>query len=194
MGIVLYAESMPGSPGDPDSGDTELLREIAVGKEYQFKTIIIDWSKTVDDWTSIIEQAYDTHDPAETEIWGKSLGGVAALNATTRLRVQPRRLCLMSPSAAWAEDLSKLPPASLGVFNEAQREAFARLSFDELAPRITCPTLLMMGSLEDERLPLLAARVRRAAELIPNARLVIAEDAGHGLYYPGYYEALRTHL
>ncbi len=191
MGIVLYS---PAHGETIDDHGAEIVFEVMTRKGHEVKFVELDWSETVDDWAKAVMRAYAQHDPAETEIVGMSLGSVATLVATTAMKEQPRRICLLSLSARWREDLPNLPAAHMKSFSEPQRRAFARLSFNELAPEVVCPTLLIMGSLEYPRLPSLAVRVHKAAELISNSTLVIAEEAGHGLHYPGYREALEKHL
>jgi pimeloyl-ACP methyl ester carboxylesterase len=189
MGIVLYAPAMDESPDE-----ARPVAEIVEGKGDEFRFLQFDWSKTIDDWVRVVEKAYAKCDPTGTEIISRSLGSVAALVATARMTVQPKRLVLLSLSARFREDFPNLPQTHTVDFTDAQREGFERLCFNELAPQVACPTLLMIGDLEYIRLPTLAVRVHKADELIPCSQLVVANEAGHALYYPGYQEALAAHL
>jgi predicted alpha/beta hydrolase family esterase len=191
MGIRLY---VPQYGETIDNHDADIIFDIAARKGHEQRFVELDWKETVTDWSQAVKQAYAECDPNETEIISMSLGSVATLAAIATVKVQPRRLCLLSLSARWKEDIPNMPAEHLAVFSEAQIAAFAQLSFNEIAPRVICPTLLVVGSLEREKLPAVWNRVEKAAELIPNSMRVIAENAGHALYHDGYQQALRTHL
>jgi dienelactone hydrolase len=191
MGIVLYAP-MLGETHDNHRAGT--VRRITKQQGDEFRFLRFDWDQTVNQWADVVRRAYAECDPRKTRIVGMSVGSVATLVAVAAMEVQPRSICLLSLSARWKEDFPNVPEEHLEPFSRVQRAAFARLSFNDLAPRVRCPTLLLIGSREYRQLPTLAVRVTRAAELIPDSTLVIAEGAGHGLHYRGYQKALKKAL
>lgn len=192
MGIVLYS---PGRGETTTSNRSGLMQAVAEKRGDVFRVLHHDWRDgTVDDWARTVECVCAEYDPADTQIVGMSLGSVAAFIAVSRMVVKPRRLVLLSLSARFHEDLPNLPAEQTSRFTDAQLEAFRRHHFNELAHRVTCPTLLVMGEMEYREYPTLSVRVEKAKELIPNAQFVVAEGAGHDVQHPGYREVLKTHL
>jgi len=189
MGIVLYSPGRGETPADYCCG---LIETVAEQRGDVFRVLGYDWKNgTIDDWAAAAECACAEYDPTDTQVVGMSLGSMAAVVAVSRMVVQPRRLVLLSLSARFHEDLPNLPADQTDSFTDVQLKAFGRHRFNHIAPRITCPTLLVVGELEYRQYPTLAVRVEKAQELIPNAQLVVAEGAGHDLRSPGYRDVLK---
>jgi pimeloyl-ACP methyl ester carboxylesterase len=103
----------------------------------------------------------------------------------------PRSLWLFSLLPRFAEDIPDIPEAHKSHMGPVRQRAFERYSFNETAPKITCETLIFMGSEESEW-------VRRRSEnahlRIPNSRLIIAEGARHDISSPSYLAAIRREI
>jgi pimeloyl-ACP methyl ester carboxylesterase len=132
---------------------------------------------------------------------GHSMGGQLALHIAARVRL-PEKLVLVSASGMprrWSvRDAARflagaLPPRAWGaptflptIATDALRagpRTLMRATYfvlqDDVRPllrRITCPTLLLWGAL-DPLVPL--AHARSLARKLPNARLVVVDDAAH---------------
>jgi pimeloyl-ACP methyl ester carboxylesterase len=164
---------------------------ILTAKGYRTRFVPINWrGTTINGWVNQTQRTYDTCDPRETILAGFSYGAItAAVVAADR---PPRELWAWSMSAYFAEDIPGLPKAHIDGAGPRRMKAFAKLHFADLAPRITCPTLLILGEKEYVELPTLAKRVTLAHQMINSSRLVIAQDASHNPTDSGYLQAIST--
>lgn len=193
MATVLYVPGYGETRDDHNAGAVFSTVE-ARGDRAVF--VSLDWRQTITEWIGELKRCYAKCDPLSTTIVGMSLGAASAFAAvaTTDRDKQPARLCLFSLSARFREDFPHLSRSSIDFFTVKQQQAFKGLCFNALAPRVACPTLLVIGAHEYEELPTLAARVHKAHKLIPNAKLVVARRSGHNLSHSGYRQVIAAEV
>lgn len=184
MDTVLY---VPGRfPYDIASDQSKIDRLARRGKS--FERIILPHDGTVDDWLELVGIKYRKLRPANTILVGFSLGAVVAyLLAAEEV---PKKLILASLPAWCRERIGTIPKSSTERFTNDQIRAFKAHSFDALAPRITCPTELLVGSHEAETSSSLWENVHVMASLIPHARRTIVPGVAHEIEHPKYEQAL----
>lgn len=175
-------------PGFHDSLDTHdyksVLRAIEA-KGYKAVFVPIRWKRTtIDDWLKELEVVYDKYNPKDTILAGFSYGSMTAFLAATK-RV-PAELWLFSLSPYFSDDLPKLKKSWKNKIGHRRVTAFSKLDFRQLAKAITCPTILIIGSIEIERYPLLANRAHIANQYISSSRYFVAEGAGHDVAHKKY--------
>lgn len=188
---VVYA---PGY-GCTDAAGLEPVIDIIEARGFSFKFAPIKWEgTTITDWTGQFRKISDQYDPKETIFWGFSLGAIIVLKAAAEGEECPAELWLCSLSARFSEDAPKPSSAFASSLEPRQMTALNKLRFEELAARITCPTLLIHGQRERSQYPELVHRVEEAHRLIANTRLVVARRAGHNIAHSGYIKAIASSI
>jgi pimeloyl-ACP methyl ester carboxylesterase len=137
------------------------------------------------------------------DLMGESFGGWIALRLASQYPELVRNLVLEAPAGLrdrapdppiriFAREETAPPPSPNAEANVRAAQSYASGLYDPVLAanlgRITAPTLVLYGT-SDELLPEYAAR--RVAEGVPDARLVLIEDAGHGLEYDATKDVLR---
>lgn len=69
--------------------------------------------------------------------------------------------------------------------------AFSKLDFNHLAKAVTCPTIIMLGSIEAEKYPLMVNRARIAKARIKNNRYITVNGADHDVADKNYIAAIK---
>lgn len=188
MITVLF---IPGFQEDLNSRD--YARPITAIREagYAVEFVPVAWKRTtIDEWLPEFERTYAAYDPKETVLAGFSYGAMVAFLAAAKR--PPASLWLFSLSPYFAEDLPRIRESWLRYIGKRRVAAFSRLSFAELAPQITAPTLVFVGEQELEKWPEMRLRPTEAARLIPDSRLFVVPDTGHAVDEPAYAEAIAT--
>ena len=157
---------------------------------------------TIEEMSEILEQWLDANQIPTAHVIGHSMGGQIALHLAARAPARVRKLVLVSaaglprelnlnqltrflaeviPPRAWGTP-SFLPTIALDALRAGPRvflSAARQLLRDDvrpLLPRVMAPTLLIWGRL-DALTPL--EHGQEMNELIPNARLIVFENAAH---------------
>ena len=172
-----------------DQAPLQPVIELIEARGFAFEFVPIEWEgTTLTDWHEQFRSACEKHDTKEMIACGFSIGAVTALSvAATR---PPSALWLFSLSARFAEDIPQLPKEQIDYLGPERMQVFAKQRFADIAPRITCPTLLLHGSKERSLYPTLVHRVEEASRLIRGSRLVVAKKSGHNLTHSGYLKAI----
>lgn len=183
-------------PGFRENLDTRDYRSVLIAieaKGYKAVFVPIQWKRTtIDDWLKELEAVYDKYNPKDTILAGFSYGSMTVFLAATK-RV-PAELWLFSLSPYFSDDLPKLKKAWRNKIGHRRITAFSKLNFSKLAREITCPTLLMLGSLEFKKYPLLANRTHTAKQAIKNNRYVVADGAGHDIAQRKYIATISNNI
>lgn len=159
-------------------------------KGYETRFVPINWRATsVKHWTKEVLEAYAHYDPERTTLAGFSLGAYSVLMAAAKR--PPAQLLLLSLSPYFAEDIPHLSERSIKYMGPRRMKAFGEIRFEDVAPKITSQTTLIVGS---EETPELTNRVRQAHRAIRLSRLVTAQDARHQLDHASYQSALTSAL
>lgn len=191
--LVTTVVCAPGY-GCTDAAGLKPVIEVIEARGHEFKFAPIKWEgTTIPDWTRQFRKISDQYDPKETIFWGFSLGAIIVLKVAAEGEECPAELWLCSLSARFSEDVP-MPSSAPNSPKPYQVAALRELQFEKLAPRITCPTLLIYGQRERRQYPELVHRVEEADRLIANTRLVVARRAGHNITHSGYIKAIASSI
>lgn len=183
-------------PGFHESLDTHDYRSVLKAIEaagYTAVFVPIHWERTtIDDWLTELEAVYARYEPSNTVLAGFSYGSMTAFLAATK-RV-PAELWLFSFSPYFSDDLPKLKKSWKRSIGHRRIAAFSKLDFNRLAASITCPTIIMIGSIEVDKYPLITNRTRIAKQQIKNNRYIIAAGASHNVTEKTYIAAIAKAL
>ena len=190
MKTVLFT---PGFGDDIRTRDYATLISAIKSKGYEVKFISINWKRTmINDWVKQLELEYRKHEPKNTILAGFSFGSMTSFVAATKRN--PAQLWLFSFSPYFAEDLPKIKRWWANIIGKRRIEAFSRVSFKDLANKINCPTIIMVGEIETKQFALLTNRCKTAHKMITNSRLVIVPSARHDVTDKNYIETIKTNI
>ncbi len=160
------------------------------GKGYKVTFVQIEWKySTIDNWVDELEIVYRRHKPKDTILAGFSYGAMTAF--VTASKQTPAELWLFSLSPYFAEDIPFLKPAWLRNIGRKRVENFKHLSFNVLAEKITCKTLLFIGEKEALKYPNIKRRVSAAEKALKNSKVIQVPNCGHDATSPKYVEAIQ---
>ena len=184
MKTVLF---IPGFQESLDSRDyTAVLKAIEV-KGYGVKFVSISWSRTtIADWVKEFGKTYKDYDTSQTVLAGFSYGAMTAFVAAAECL--PAELWLFSLSPYFAEDIPKLKTWWLSEIGKRRTEEFRKLSIQQLASTISCPTHIFYG--EKEGWPIVKDRAVETHGLIPLSTLTEVLGAGHDVADSNYIAAI----
>jgi len=162
-------------------------------KGYKVEFVPIHWLRTtITDWVTELNRVYSQHDPKETILAGFSYGSMTAFVAASQRL--PGELWLFSLSPYFSEDIPLLKLAWLRTIGKQRTERFWRVSFNELAPKVTCKTLLFAGGREIKKYVIMGKRATEAERLLAHAKLFIIPGVGHDVADSKYIEAIKEHI
>lgn len=177
---------LPGFKDNLNSRNYEATINAIRDQGYEVTFVPITWWRTTfTDWAQEFDVIYQQYDPDRTILAGFSYGAMIALEAAS-IR-PPQSLWLFSLSPYFAEDIPKIPVSWLRSIGHRRVSAFSKLSFDNLAAKITCPTLLFYG---EEESPAVRSRAENSHELIKNSQLVVVPGVKHDVSNPAYIKAI----
>lgn len=180
---------VPGFQEDLETRDYRSVLGAIEARGYRAQFIPIQWKRTtIEDWVKELEAEYSKHDPKDTILAGFSYGSMTAFVAAAKRL--PAELWLFSLSPYFSDDLPKLKKSWKDGIGHRRVTAFSKLDFDNLASSITCPTIIMLGSVEANKYPHLAKRALIAKERIKNNHYVVVDDAGHDIADKNYVAAI----
>ena len=173
------------------SRDYDAVLSIYKKTGYEPVFLSIDWKyKTIDDWLEQVKSKLSKKDIEGSLLSGFSFGAVTALSLAGYYQ-NPRGLFLFSLSCYYAEDQKRIPQGWVKYIGKHRAEAFAKINFNDLASRVSCPTTIFLGSKED---PAMFDRASDANHKIENSKFVIAEGAKHDIAGPNYIAAIKGAL
>ncbi|HYG84105.1 MAG TPA: hypothetical protein VD907_04450 [Verrucomicrobiae bacterium] len=193
--VVFFA---PGFQRGFEKGGYNRVRKAIKRKGYEFVEVPIEWRTYPEDWKRQFLEAYRARVKSGQKVIfaGFSLGAVTAFLAAADQ--QPDELWLFSFSARFAEDIPHVPAEQLEYLETKTPGLVAKLRelvFAQLAPRIQCYTLLMMGAVEIKGSPLLHERMLAAQRSLANtSSLVVVEGVGHKANDPKYANAIAASI
>jgi len=187
----MKAYLIPGWGEDLKDRDYRAVLNIYKAAGYEPEFVKIDWKyKTIEDWVEQVKSKISKQDLQSSLLSGFSFGAVTALSLAGYYQ-QPAKLLLFSLSCFYAEDQKTVPNSWLRAIGKHRAETFNQISFDDLANRINCPTMLFLGSKEDSEMKI---RARDAHKKIKKSKLIMVEGAKHDTGDPKYVEAIRKAL
>jgi pimeloyl-ACP methyl ester carboxylesterase len=124
-----------------------------------------------------LDAEYSQHDPSNTILAGFSYGSLTAFMSATKR--SPAELWLFSFSPYFAEDMQHMKKSWLKEIGKRRVETFKKLKFGELAKKITCKTIIVVGEKEIKKYPLIGSRSTIASENIKNNQMMIVDGSDH---------------
>ena len=186
----MKAFLIPGSFEDLKDSDYEAVLDAYKNGGYEPEFVRIDWKyKTIDDYAEQVKEKIPKRDLSSSLLSGFSFGSIIALSVAAE--INPKQLLLFSLSPYFKEDFPI--PKSWQVWAGKKRvENLRKLSFNKLAAKIECPTILFVGDKEIKRYG--DRRDREAHRRIAGSRYIIIPSVGHDVGDPKYVEAIRKEL
>jgi esterase/lipase len=186
----MKAYFIPGAFEDLNSSNYKAVLDVYKDVGYDPKFVKIDWAyRTMDDYVEQARGEISKGDLPNSLLSGFSFGSIIALSIAAA--VNPKRLLLFSLSPYFKEDFPITK--SWEVWAGKKRvENLRKLSFNELAPKIQCPTILFAGTKEVRRYG--DKREREAHKRIAGSKYIIIPGVGHDVTHPKYVEAVREEL
>ena len=186
----MKAYLIPGNGENLKSRDYQAVLNIYKELGYEPKFVPIDWKyKTIDDWVEQVKEKIPKRDLTNSLLSGFSFGSIIALSIAAE--INPKQLLLFSLSPYFKEDFPI--PKSWQVWAGKKRvKNLRKLSFNKLAAKIKCPTILFVGDKEIKRYG--DRRDREAHRRIAGSRYIIIPSVGHDVGDPKYVEAIRKEL
>ena len=149
MKTVLF---IPGFQQDLQTTNYKVTLKAIESRGYATVFVPINWKRTtIDDWVNQVQIIYDQYESENTILAGFSYGAMTALSVAAKR--PPSALWIFSLSPYFSEDIPLLKLAWLRNIGKQRTERFWRLSFDALAPAITCNTQLFIGDSEAKKFP-----------------------------------------
>ncbi|HSE61481.1 MAG TPA: alpha/beta hydrolase [Candidatus Saccharimonadales bacterium] len=163
---------------------------------YEVVPIAITWDRQdIVAWAAEAERQISQLELPRCLLIGFSFGAMTAAVLATRHVFGRVFLCSLSPY--FAEDVPRARSTWLAMAGKRRIETFSKLHFAEVV-RDYKPhhTTVFLGTWEmkHRKAPVLGERGKMAAKLLPGARLVMAEGAGHDLSHPAYKAAIKANL
>lgn len=156
---------------------------------YEARFIPMQWQRTTQvGWRRQLHEQYSLCDPARTILAGFSFGACVALMVA--VDKNPRELWLCSLSPLFAEFETDWSQEDWRIVGKRRLMMAQHTSLERFASRINCPTTLFLGSQEMEQDPVMRRVVDVAMGQLADARVVIADGAGHAIDHPAYLAAL----
>jgi pimeloyl-ACP methyl ester carboxylesterase len=181
---------VPGFQEDLKARDYKSVLNAIESKGYRAKFVPIQWKRTtIDDWLKELEVEYGKYVPKDTILAGFSYGSMTAFVAASKRL--PAELWLFSFSPYFSDDLPKLKKSWKNGIGHRRVTAFSKLNFGQLAKQVTCPTLIMLGSVEADKYPLMVNRANIAKQAIKDSRYVIVDGADHDIADKNYVAAIK---
>lgn len=169
--------------------DYESVLEAIRSKGFRATFVPISWDSTsMEDWLPQFQTEYDKLDPSKTVLAGFSYGAMIVLVAATKR--QPSELWLMSLAPFFSEDLNFARLLWLFIRGRQRIKPFQKLSFDKLASRINCKTLVFIGDAEAKKYRSLEKRAAAAKKQIKDSELVRIPNGRHDITSPIYIQTL----
>lgn len=183
---------IPGSGEDLKSRNYQAVLNLYKQLGYQPEFVPIDWKyKTIDDWVEQVKQKISKIELENSLLSGFSFGSMVALAIAAE--VNPKQLLLFSLSPYFKEDMP-LSSRYEKWAGKRKTENFKHFSFDKLASKIKCPTMLFVGSKEISKYEDTDHRSEEAKKRIKGSKLIVVEGIAHDVGDPKYVEAIRKEM
>jgi len=151
----------------------------------------IKWKyKTIDDWVEQVSNKISKNDLQQSLLSGFSFGSMIALTVAANY-INPKKLLLFSLSPYFAEDFP-LHKKYEKYAGKRRVTNFKKLSMDDLARKINCPTILFAGTVERQKYG--DDRDRAANKAITGSKYIVVPDVGHDVGDPLYVSAIKRYL
>jgi len=185
---------LPGFKEGIHSRDYRKLLQMIKGKGYDVKFIDVDWKhKTLTDWRDEFMKIYEKYDTKNTILAGFSFGSMIALTAAEIKN--PAELWLFSLSPHFAEDLPKFRKTWLREDGKRRVEDFSNYHFANIAPKIHCPVLLLMGEIEMRKYDRISDwRFHDAKNRLANCRAIVVPGAEHDVTDKRYIAKIEENI
>lgn len=149
--------------------------------------IKISWKyKVMSDYVKQFEQQFKPNDNDEVYLFGFSFGAMIGFISSTKIKPKVQFLCSLSPY--FKEDLPYLKKSWKEGVGKRRIMDFKNFSFNELAGKTKCKTILVAGTEEGKELK---RRVKDANKKIKNSELFLIKGAKHEIFQDAYLAKLK---
>lgn len=180
---------VPGFREDINSRDYGAVLSDIEQCGYDVRFVPISWNNTtIHDWVRQLEAEYQQCGTKNVILAGFSFGAITVLVAGAAR--PPFELWLFSLAPLFSEDIPNIKKWELDQLGKRRVQAASEVSFLDLAPQITCPTRLFVGSKELTRWPEMKFRFEQASSELVNVASVVIDDVGHDIDEPSYRAAI----
>lgn len=156
-------------------------------KSVWIKTRIINIKRKYGTMTQYVNQFQKQIDNKIDKFWifWFSFGAIISLISSVDLNPEFQILCSLSPF--FKEDLSFLKKSWIKNIWKRQTEDFKRISFDKIAKRINCKTIVLAW---DKEWIEVLNRIQESKEKIKNSEVYIIPKVKHNLWQKEYLDKL----
>lgn len=188
----MKAYLIPGNGEDLKSREYGAVLKLYKDLGYEPEFVLIDWKyKTIDDWVGQVLRKLSKRDIQKSLLSGFSFGSMIALAVAAD--ANPKQLLLFSLSPYFKEDFP-IPDDYEKWAGKRRIENFRRLSMNDLAAKVGCPTKIFIGRKEMDKYTDMDERSSQACTRIKNSKLIVIDGVGHDVGHPKYIEAIRKEL
>ena len=182
MKTVLF---VPGFREDLSDRNYKSVIQAIESKDYRVCFLPIKWSRTtLNHWLKEVETEYARYDSNDVVLAGFSFGAITALMAATKKN--PSELWLFSLSPYFQEDSPK--KSRLKRIGKRRANAFSRLNFKKIAPKIKCKTLVFVGNNETNEIK---KRAKSSSDSLKSVKLILVDNCKHDVSAPQYIKAIK---
>ncbi|MBI1968503.1 DUF2235 domain-containing protein [Candidatus Woesearchaeota archaeon] len=154
---------------------------------FQIIPVKISWErKVMSDYLEEFLSQLQYHKNDKVTLFGFSFGAMIALIAA--VKIKPKMLFLCSLSPYFKEDLRTLKKSWKNFGGKRRIADFHNFSFDKLAKKVSCKTILIAGTKEGKEL---LKRVEDAHKKMKNSQLILVKDAKHNFAQKEYLRKLQ---
>ncbi len=122
-------------------------------------------------------------------LFGFSYGAMIAFISSIKLKPKTQILCSLSPH--FREDLKYFKRPWKKIIGKKRMSDLKNFSFNTLARKINCKTILLAGTEESKKYPLFEKRVKNANKKIHNSKLFMIQGAKHEISQNVYLEKIK---
>ncbi len=184
MGKIIYI--IPGFKQSPKSKGFKELSNMFTQRGINPVIVKIDWKRKV--MSDYVEEFLQENPAHGKYVIGFSFGAMIALIAAEKIK--PKLLILCSLSPYFKEDLRKRSRHWIDVrVGKKRLKDFQDYSFNKIAAKIKCRTLILVG---EKEIGIMHPRAKDANRKLKNSKLVVVPKARHKISQKEYQEALKN--
>ena len=188
----MKAFLIPGNGEDLKSRDYQAVLDVYESLGYEPHFVPVKWKyRTIDNWVKEVESKIPQKELENSLLSGFSFGSIIALSLAAK--TNPKKLLLFSLSPYFKEDFP-LPEKYAEWAGKRRIENFKKISMNELASKISCPTIIFIGKEEIEKYKDMDSRSSKAHKRIRHSKLIVVKDADHDVGHPNYVKTIKKNL
>ena len=188
MGKVVYI--IPGFKESISRKGYQKVMEAFRQNGFDTIPIKVSWQgKVMGDYVEEFMHQVRHNSSDEVYLFGFSFGAIIAMISSIKLQPKTQILCSLSPY--FKEDLKYLKKSWKKRVGKKRINDLKQFSFDNFARKINCKTILVAGTNECKKYPLLKRRVIDAHKKIRGSELFLVKNAEHNISQKIYLTKLK---